>query len=83
MTNVQIRAAINSFTQVLATHVVRDARVQVNPNANATTLRNKDFPRMNPPTFFGSKVEEDPQGSLMKCSNVKFTPLRATSCQIR
>ena len=23
-----------------------------------------DFTRMNPPTFFGSKVEEDPQGFI-------------------
>ena len=38
--------------------------VQVNPNANATTSRIRVLTRMNPLTFFGSKVEEDPQGFI-------------------
>ena len=56
--------SFHSLTQVLATHVARDERVQVNPNANTTTSRSRDFTRMNPPTFYGSKVEEDPQGFI-------------------
>ena len=59
MSNVNIRDAKHSLTQVLATQVARDSRVQVNPNANTTTLRISDFTRMNPHTFFSSKVEED------------------------
>ena len=59
MSSVEIRSAIHSFTQVLDIQVSRDAMVQVNPNANTTTLRISDFTRMNPHTFFSSKVEED------------------------
>ena len=61
MSNVDIMVAIHSLTQVLATQV---ARVQVNPNASTNASRIRDFRRMNPPKFFGSKVEEDPQGFI-------------------
>ncbi|XP_049354661.1 uncharacterized protein LOC125819236 [Solanum verrucosum] len=39
MSNVEIRSAIHNLTQVLATQVARDARVQVNPNASTTASR--------------------------------------------
>ena len=53
--------AIHRLTQMLATQVTRDSRVQVNPNANTTSSRIRDFTRMNPLTFFRSKKEEEPQ----------------------
>ena len=52
------------MTLVLATQVSRDSRLQVNPNANTTASRIRDFKRMNPPNLYGSKVEEDPQGFI-------------------
>ena len=52
------------FDPLWATQVARDARVQVNPNSRTTALRIKDFTRINPPTFFVSQVEEDPQWSI-------------------
>ena len=61
------------MTKVLATKVSRDTRVKVNPNANTSASRIKDFTRMNPPTFFGSMVEKDLQGPMMnssKCYNI-------------
>ena len=38
--------------------------VVVNPNARITVLRIRDFRMMNPPTFYVSKVKEDPQGLI-------------------
>ena len=61
---------IHSLSQVLATQVARDSRLQVNPNASTTESRIRDFTRMNPPTFFGSKVEEDPQGFIVEVFKV-------------
>ena len=49
---------------MLATQVARDTRFQVAPNARTTASRIRDLIRMNPPTFFGSNVEEDPQGFI-------------------
>ena len=70
MSNVEIRSSIHSLTQVLDTQVARDTMVKVNPNANTTASRIRDFTRMNPPTFYGSKAEEDAQGFIDKVFNV-------------
>ena len=61
MSNVETRSAIHNLTQVLATQVARDTRVQVNPNDNTAASGIRDFTSVNPPTLYGSKVEEDPQ----------------------
>ena len=47
----------------------------MNPNASTTASRIRDFIRMIPPTFFGSKVEKDPQGFIDEV----FKVLDATS----
>ena len=49
---------------MLVAQVSRDTKVQLVPNAITIASRIRDFTRMNPPTFFGSKVEEDPQGFI-------------------
>lgn len=66
MSNIEIRSAIHSLIQVLATQVTRDSRVHVNPNGSTTTSSILDFTRMNHPKLFGSKVEEVPQGFIGK-----------------
>ena len=69
---VEIRWVINSFTQLLATLASTDARVQVNPIAKTATSRIRDFTRMNPPTFYRSKVDEDPQGFIDEVYKVLY-----------
>ncbi|TMX04921.1 hypothetical protein EJD97_003883 [Solanum chilense] len=64
MKNMDIREAIHRLTQVLSTEVDIDTRVQVVHNSSTTASRIRDFTRMNPPTVFVSKVEEDPQGFI-------------------
>ena len=60
MSNVEIRADIHSLTQVLETQMDRENRVKLNLSISINASRIRDFTRMNPPTFFGSKVEKDP-----------------------
>uniref|UniRef100_M1E156 Gag-pol polyprotein n=1 Tax=Solanum tuberosum TaxID=4113 RepID=M1E156_SOLTU len=50
--------------------VNRDTRTHVNPNVCTTASRIRDFTRMNPLMFYGSNVEEDPQGFIDEILNV-------------
>nr|XP_004239532.1 uncharacterized protein LOC101251380 [Solanum lycopersicum] len=72
MCNINIRVAIHILTQVLSTQVARDARIQVNPIATTTASGIRDFTKMNPPTFFGSNVEEVPQGYIDELFKVLY-----------
>ena len=64
MKNMEIRETLHRLTQVLATQVAMDTRVQVVHNASTTASRIRDYTKMNPPTVFGFNVEEDPQGFI-------------------
>ena len=64
MSNIEIREGY-SYLDSSVSKVARYSRVQVNTNASTIESRIKDLMRMNPPTFFGSKVKDY---SWMKCS---------------
>ena len=48
----------------MTTHVNRGVETRVNVMESTMTSRLRDFVRMNPPIFLGSKVGEDPQEFL-------------------
>ncbi|KAH0710891.1 hypothetical protein KY284_012318 [Solanum tuberosum] len=57
-TNGELRDALTMLAQVVANQVQQGAQA---PRTTTPGERVRDFMRMNPPVFHGSKVDEDPQ----------------------
>ncbi|TMW97372.1 hypothetical protein EJD97_005671, partial [Solanum chilense] len=64
MTNDEVREALITLARALTTHVNMGIGPRVNVVETTMTSRLRDFVRMNPPIFLGSKVGEDPQEFL-------------------
>ncbi|KAK4729667.1 hypothetical protein R3W88_022655 [Solanum pinnatisectum] len=64
MTNEDIRSALLTLAQGMTAQVNRDVWPRMNDNESTMASRLKDFVRINPPIFLGSKVGEDPQEFL-------------------
>ena len=64
MSNRDIREALLALDRTMTTQVDLGMVPRVNVVENIMTSRLKDFVRMNPPIFLGSKVGEDPQEFL-------------------
>ena len=79
MTNSEFRDALMNLTQLMTAqaqvvnnHFVAQANqgFESQPNVSTPASRIRDFMRMNPPTIYGTKVEEDPQGFIDEVSKV-------------
>ena len=60
MNNGDIKEALLTLTRALITHVNMGVEPRVNVVESSMTSILRDFMRMNPPIFLGSKVGEDP-----------------------
>ena len=79
MTYAKLRATLMNFTEIMIdkshvvnNHFVSKANQGLRPQPNTITLASKirDFIRMNPQTFHGSKVEKHPYGFIDKVVKV-------------
>ena len=64
VTHPKFRSTIQLFVQALTTQDNREVVAMVNPIMGMVYSRMREFLRMKPPYFYGSKVEEDSKGIL-------------------
>ncbi|XP_049391580.1 uncharacterized protein LOC125856017 [Solanum stenotomum] len=64
MTNEDVTTAFVTLDQAMKAQANRDVGTRVNANESIVASRLRDFVRMNPPVFLGSRVGENPQEFL-------------------
>ncbi|KAK4729681.1 hypothetical protein R3W88_022669 [Solanum pinnatisectum] len=64
MSNKEIRVAFLTLARPMLAQVNRDVRPRVNAIESTLASRLRDFVRMNPPIFIGSRIGEDLQEFL-------------------
>ena len=61
VSHAEFRATFTTLAQSMAAQNEWPPLITTNPVANPKAARVQDFTRMNPPSFHGSKPDEDPQ----------------------
>ncbi|TMX05322.1 hypothetical protein EJD97_024624, partial [Solanum chilense] len=64
---------VTFLVQVMTTQVNREVGLRVPQHANTMASRLRDFTRMNPPLFYGSKEDEDLQDFLDEVYMILFS----------
>ncbi|WMV18788.1 hypothetical protein MTR67_012173 [Solanum verrucosum] len=59
--NAEFKSEFQVLAQAMMARANREVVARVNPNVGTVVARVRDLTRINPPKFYGSKVEEDPQ----------------------
>ena len=62
----QMAQSITTQTQAITTQANREVAPRENQHASTMASCLRDFVKMNPPMYFGSKVNEDPQDFVDK-----------------
>ena len=58
---VQMAKAFTAQTQAITAQATREGAPRENPPTSTMASKLRDFTRMNPPVYFGSRTNEDPQ----------------------
>ncbi|XP_049405046.1 uncharacterized protein LOC125868441 [Solanum stenotomum] len=72
VTLVEFKAFMQLLAQALKTQANRDVVAPTNPIRGMGAYRVREFLRMNPPEFYGSKMEEDPEVADSRARMNKF-----------
>ena len=71
--------SITTQAQSMTTQANREVVPRANQHVGTMASRLRDFTRMNPPTFYGSKVEEDPQEFIYETYKILYAMVLTTS----
>ncbi|KAF3632101.1 hypothetical protein FXO38_26286 [Capsicum annuum] len=82
VSHAEFRAAFTTLAQLVAAQNARPIVFPSNPVANSAASRIREFTRMNPPSFFGSKSEEDTLEIAMLNSDMTLARLMTHAQQI-
>ena len=70
---------ITFLVQVMTTQANGEVGLRLPQHANTMASRLRDFTRMNPPLFYGSKEDEDPQDFLDEVCNLILFSMGVTA----